>query len=100
MPEIPPEIRAQEGDDRPQDPHPPSLTMRPRQGKLFEELDLSGLNLWPPELAEATHCLLVEYHDVFSLEPMELDCTHSTEHTIKVTDDTPFKEQFKQIPHP
>ena len=27
----------------------------------------------------------------FSLEPMELGCTHSTEHMIKVTGDTPFK---------
>ena len=33
-----------------------------------------------------------------SLDPAELGCTHSTEHTIKVTDDTPFKEQFRQIP--
>ena len=31
---------------------------------------------------------------------MELGCPHSTEHTIKVTDDTPFKEQFRQIPLP
>ena len=31
---------------------------------------------------------------------MELGCTHSTEHTIKVTDDTPFKEWFRQIPPP
>ena len=36
----------------------------------------------------------------FLLEPMELGCTHSTEHTIKVTDNTPFKEQFRQIPPP
>ena len=36
----------------------------------------------------------------FSLEPMELGCTHSTEHTIKVTDDTPFKKQFRWIPLP
>ena len=35
---------------------------------------------------------------MFSLDPVELGCTHSTEHTIKVTDDTPFKEQFRQIP--
>ena len=34
----------------------------------------------------------------FSLEPTELGCTHSTEHMIKVTDDTPFKEQFRWIP--
>ena len=31
----------------------------------------------------------------FSLDPTELGCTHSTKHTIKVTDDTPFKEQFR-----
>ena len=29
---------------------------------------------------------------------MELGCTHSPKHTIKVTDDTPFKDQFRQIP--
>ena len=90
--ETPPEIRVHKGEDGPQDPHPPSLTTRQRQGKLFEELDLSRLNLWPLELAEAACWLLAKYHDVFLQEPMELGCTHSTEHTIKVTDDTPFKE--------
>ena len=43
--------------------------------------------------------LLAEYHDVFSLDPAELGC-HSTEHIIKVTDDTPFKEWLRQIPLP
>ena len=28
----------------------------------------------------------------FLLDPTELGCIHSTEHMIKVTDDTPFKE--------
>ena len=56
--------------------------------------------MWPPELADSTHQLLAKYHDVFSLEPAELGCTHSTKYTINVTDDTPFKEQFKQIPPP
>ena len=37
---------------------------------------------------------------MFSLDPAELGCTHSTEHIIKVTDDTPFKEWFRQIPPP
>ena len=37
---------------------------------------------------------------MFSLDPVELGWTHSTKHTIKVTDDTPFKEQFRQIPPP
>ena len=49
-------------------------------------------------MADEAHQLLAEYHDVFSLDLAELGWTHSTEHTIKVTDDTPFKEQFRQIP--
>ena len=31
---------------------------------------------------------------------MELGCTHSTKHKIMVMDNTPFKEQFRQIPLP
>ena len=70
----------------------PKLMIRQRRGKLFNELDLSGLDSWAPKLA----CqLLSKYHDVFSLDMVELGCTHSTEHTIKVTDDTPFKECFR-----
>ena len=61
------------------------------QEKLFKELDLSGLESWPLELAEATRSLLAKYH-IFSLESSELGCTHSTIHVIKVTYHTPFKE--------
>ena len=49
---------------------------------------------------DTAHWLLAEYHDVFLLDPAELGCTHSTEHIIKVTDNTPFKEQFRWIPLP
>ena len=84
----------------PRIPITPWLTVRQRHGKLFDELDLSGLESWALELVDATHQLLAEYHDVFSLDPVELGCTHSTEHTIKVTDETPFKEQFRWIPPP
>ena len=73
----------------------PKLMIRQRCGKLFDELDLSGLDLWAPELADKACWLLAKYHDVFSLDPAELGCTQSTEHTIKVTDDTPFKEHFR-----
>ena len=62
------------------------------KGKVFEELDLSGLNLCPLELVEAAHQLLAEYNNVFSLEPVELGYTYSTKHMFKVIDDTPFKE--------
>ena len=74
--------------------------VRQRHGKLFDKLDLSDLDSWTPELADADHQLLAEYHDMLSLDPAELGCTHSIEHIIKVTDDTPFKEQFRRIPPP
>ena len=74
----------------------PKLTIRQRHGKLFDELDLSGLDSWAPKLADKASRLLAKYHDVFSLDPAELGCTHLIEHTFKVTDDTPFKEHFRQ----
>ena len=85
----------QEGADKSHDSHTPRLTVRQRHGKLFNKLDLSGLDSWTLELANTACWLLAKYHDVFSLDPAELGCTHSTEHIIKVTDDTPFKEWFR-----
>ena len=86
------EVQLLEGADKPHDPHTPRLTVRQRHSKLFDKLDFSGLDSWVPELVDAAHQLLAKYHNVFSLDPMELGCTPSMEHTIKVTDDTPFKE--------
>ena len=71
--------------------HMPKLTVKQREEKLFEELDPSGLESWPPKLTDSPRSLLAECHNVFSLEPSELGWTHSTKHVIKVTDDTPFK---------
>ena len=76
------------------------LMIRQRRGKLFNELDLSSLDQWAPKMVDKACQLLAEYHDIFLLDPAELGCTHSTEHTIKVTDDTLFKERFRHIPPP
>ena len=92
VPNIPEPGSLQVQDEVCPNPQTPKLTIRQRHGKLFDELDLSGLDLWAPELADKACWLLAEYHDVFLLDLAELGCTHSTEHTIKVTDDTPFKE--------
>ena len=92
VPKPPEEVQLLERADEPQDSHTPRLTIRQRHGKLFNELCLSGLDSWTPELADAAHWLLAEYYDMFSLDPAELGCTHSMEHKIKVMDDTPFKE--------
>ena len=95
VPEPPKGVPWQEETEKPHDSHTPRMTVRQRHGKLFDELDLSSLDLWTPELADAACWLLAEYHDMFLLDSAELGCTHSTEHIIKVTDDTPFKEQFR-----
>ena len=99
VPELPKSEGLQEGIGKSADFHTPKLTVRQRHGK-FDKLDLSGLDSWTLELADAAYWLLAKYHDVFSLDPAELGCTHSMEHIIKVTNDTPFKEQFRQIPPP
>ena len=98
--EFPKSKGLQEGIGKPADSHTPKLTVRQRHGKLFDELDLSSLDSWILELADAACQLVAKYHDVFSLDPAELGCTHSTEHIMKVTDDTHFKEQFRWIPPP
>ena len=100
VPEPPESKSLQDRDDTQPNLQTQKLMVRQRHGKLFDELDLSGFDSLAPELADAAHQLLAEYHDVFSLDPLELGCTHSTEHTIKVTDNTPFKERFRQIPPP
>ena len=100
VPEIPEPGSLQVQNEVSPDPQTPKLMIRQRHGRLFDELDLSGLDLWAPKLADKAHWLLAEYNDVFPLDLAEFGCIHTTEHTIKVTDDTPFKEQFRQIPPP
>ena len=98
VPDIPEPGSLQVQDEVYPDPQTPKLTIRQRHGRLFDELDLSGLDSWAPKLADKACRFIAKYNDVFLLDLAELGCTHSTEHTIKVTDDTPFKERFRQIP--
>ena len=92
LPEPPMQAIVMEVLDETQGLQASKLTAKQRQEKLLEELDLSGLESWHPKLADSAWSLLAEYHDVFSLEPSKLCCSHSTEHVIKVIDNTPFKE--------
>ena len=55
LPESPVGAQLQEGENEPQDPCAPKLTVRQLHGKLFDELDLSGLDSWPPEMADTAH---------------------------------------------
>ena len=44
VPKLPKEVQLQEEGAEPQDSYTPKLTVRQRHGKLFDELDLSGLD--------------------------------------------------------
>ena len=78
----------------------PSLSIEECKEKLMTTLDLSGLDKWPKEKVGHARELLMEYHDIFSLDDNELGCASQVKHNIKVTNDEPFKEQFQRIPPP
>ena len=46
--------------------------IRQRHGKLFDELDLSGLDSWAPKMVDKACQLLAEYHEVLLLDQAEL----------------------------
>ena len=44
--------------------------------------------------------MLMEHHNIFSLEPNEIGCTDAAKHVIELLDTEPFKEQFCCIAPP
>ena len=85
-------------------PTKPSLSMEERHKLLIAALEKYGglerLKTWPPKLAARAIRLLLQYHDIFSLEPHEIGCMDITEHDIKLLDYEPFKERFRRIAPP
>ena len=82
----------------------PKLTIEEQQKLLMELLRQDGgleqLKEWPPELALKFERMLMEHHHIFSLEKNEIGCMDTAEHIIKLMDDEPFKEWFRQIAPP
>ena len=89
-----------------QDPEsaPKKLSIEERQKLIMELLRREGgldqLADWTPELAQKFESLLMEYHDIFSLDKNEIGCTDAAEHVIKLLDEEPFKEKFWWIAPP
>ena len=61
---------------------------------LLQQQDLSGLEWWSGANHTSAYALLIEYHNIFSLEPGKLGCKSLAKHEIWVVDDEPFKERF------
>ena len=83
---------------------PKKLTIEERQKLLLELLRKEGrldkLKEWPPELALKFEWMLMEHHNIFSLEQNEIGCTDTAEHVIELLDTKPFKERFWWIAPP
>ena len=67
---------------------------------LRQEGGLDELAQWMPELARRFEQMLMEYHDIFSLNKNEISWTDLAEHIIELLDEEPFKEKFWQITPP
>ena len=75
----------------------PQKLMIPQRQELLMELlreegGLEQLKDWPPELALKFECLLMEYHNIFSLDKNEISGTDAAEHIMELLDEEPFKE--------
>ena len=83
---------------------PKKLTIEERQKLLLDLLQKEGrldkLKEWPPELALKFKRMLMEHHNIFSLEQNEIGCTDTAEHVIELLDTELFKERFRQIAPP
>ena len=66
--------------------------------KLFQMLDLKGLDSWAEEEQAKARELIKEYQDIFALKDTELRHTKLIKHEIKLLDDKPFKECYRRIP--
>ena len=80
------------------------MTIEDRQKLLLELLRKDGhldkLKKWPPELALQFEHMMMEHHNIFSLERNEIGCTDAAEHMIELLDTEPFKECFHRIAPP
>ena len=85
-------------------PEPKKLTIPERQKLLMELLKKDGrldkLKEWPPDLALEFERMLLEHHNIFSLDKNEIGCTDTAEHVIELLDTEPFKERFRRIAPP
>ena len=69
--------------------------MEPEKLKpLFEKLDLSGITDWSSEQQQEVKDLITKYHSLFTVDDLDLSCNSVVKHSIKLTDETPYKECY------
>ena len=69
-----------------------------RFSQILEQLDFKGIESWTEQQQQSVRKLLEEYQHLFALNLKELGKTSLVQHDIKLSDKTPFKEQYRRIP--
>ena len=69
-----------------------------RVKKIFESLNLQGIESWNEQKQLPAKALITEYQHLFAMNLSELGKTSLVQHDIKLDDMTPFKERYCQIP--
>ena len=69
-----------------------------RFSQILQKLDLKGIESWTEQKQQSVRELLKEYQHLFALNFKELGKTSLVQHDIKLSDKTPFKEQYRRIP--
>ena len=69
-----------------------------RLKKLFESLNLKGIESWEEQHQQSAKNLMTEYQHLFVMNLSELGKTFLVQHDIKLDDMNPFKEWYQRIP--
>ena len=70
-----------------------------REGEwLLDRLNLEGMSEWSETNQQRAKDLLMDNHKLFAKGDLDLGRTSQIKHTIKLTDETPFKERYRRIP--
>ena len=65
-----------------------------RLEKLFESLNLKGIESWNEQQQQSARNLITQYQHLFAMNWSELGKTSLVQHDVKLNDMTPFKEWY------
>ena len=69
-----------------------------RVKKIFESLNLQGIESWNEQQQQSAKTLITEYQYLFAMNLSELGKTSLIQHDIKLDDMTPFRERYCWLP--
>ena len=70
-----------------------------RVQKIFESLNLQGIESWNGQQQQSATALIMEYQHLFAMNLSKLGKTSLVQHDITLEDMTPFKEYHRIPPH-